>query len=457
MQGQIPKKLQIIFANFHITFLLVCLGILTYKSFVQFTPAWDYLSYHLPGILRQYGNKNYISNQFIENIFKGWPTLPYQVSALSMRLTGLLSSANSANAIAFNFALAALWLQWRSRFSVRWFLTIVFALPLFILHFTSGYLDIFNAAFILLTFGSMLSLKKNGFTFLSAIFTIIGAVGVSLTKLQGWPIICILLLSGFFSRDKRIIITTLLAYAVFSFWPLRNIYLYKNPTFPMNAPILSSLFSGTKEAPVESNSSPIEILNGYPRSLVFLYSYFSIDRIYGDAPVTLDQGRVEGPKSPHHRIGGFFWLTTLVIFVWSVKYIQFEIGALLLSFLFVSILPFNYELRYWMYIPFCLAFWISVQEGIFKKDKLDFLCKFLILISLGIVLKNYFVLDLASRQPIDLAPQEAKDFWATADKTQLHKLCEKVPNTIYWTGPTFSEYKVQDLGYCDNDSLTYKE
>jgi len=258
----------------HLILVVSILLILSYKSFIQFSPAWDYLAYHLPGTLRQMGNSNFKLCDKLELILIGWPNLAYKINALSIKLTGSLNAANSANAIAFIFVILALCLQWRTKFSLRWFLTIALSIPLFVIHITSGYVDLLNASFILLTFGSLLFLSREGFSYLSSSFMILGAMCTGFAKLQGWPVVALILLGGFFSKDKKIWGATILAYLFFAIWPLKNIYYYGNPTYPIKPPMMSEYFTNYK-FPVEV-FTPVEILKDYsnPMTLQFLWILF---------------------------------------------------------------------------------------------------------------------------------------------------------------------------------------
>jgi hypothetical protein len=114
-------------------------------------------------------------------------------------------------------------------------------------------------------------------------------------------------------------------------------------------------------------------------------------------------------------------------------------------FLPLLITPANHELRYWMFVPMTMAICTAkyFTSLVAKHQKWIFVGA---LLCAGVVcwdLRNNFVIN-GFRGPADMAPNKAKDYWLHADKTKNECIIGETPKTIYWAGPTFSEFPVSD-------------
>ncbi|MGH7292343.1 MAG: hypothetical protein ACREJT_14090, partial [Myxococcota bacterium] len=129
------------FAALHWLLLAAAYARLTAKAFLQFPRDWDFLAYHLPGALAAYGLTSYTPEPRLVAVIAGFPPLPRGVAGALVLATGRFSAAGGLNVVAAGALLAGLlWLYGRA-FSLRWFLTALLGVPLFVFHLASGYVD----------------------------------------------------------------------------------------------------------------------------------------------------------------------------------------------------------------------------------------------------------------------------------------------------------------------------
>ena len=148
-------------AGLHWLLLVAVYARLTAKSFLHFPLDWDFLDYHLPGALATFGLTSYTPEPRLVAVIAGFPPLPRVVAGALVLATGRFSAAGALNVFAFAALVAGLlWLHGRS-FSLRWFLTALLGVPLFVFHLASGYVDLFAGCWLALAFAALAGLESS--------------------------------------------------------------------------------------------------------------------------------------------------------------------------------------------------------------------------------------------------------------------------------------------------------
>lgn len=447
--------------------MLLCAvyAFLATKALLEFELDWDFLAYHLVGALDWFGLTTYTPEPRLVAANEGFPPLPHIVQGLLVQLTGRPSAACAVNVVGFLILVASLLHLFGRRLAWRWFLTAQLAVPLFVLHFTSGYVDLFTGAALAVAFAALLALEGDDRLArpLAAALWLAAGLGIALySKYQAWPIagliglcgswrLASLARNGILSRRWVAVIACAIAVAGVS-WPARNWIAYQNPIYPVHFPFMHDLFPN---AVMESDSAGWnlpEYLHGSPRPVQFLNSALELNRLRASKYVwTLDQAAYgDTPRSPHQRMGGWFFVTVLtLVFACAVAWIVGCIPRLTaLSFAgsiaLVANLPQGHELRYWLFVPLSLTVFMGRSLAALPS---------LVRGATQALLLGAALYVLAATQPFTLdarpasahAPPEAIEFWeararAPADEALL--VCGRLPRTIFWSGPTFNEYRV---------------
>ncbi len=450
----------------HTLVLFAIYSFLSVKAFGEFRVDWDYLTYHLPDALARFGLTTYLPERELEEINQAWPPLPHLVQGALVYISGAVVASKGASAIAFLSLLMALSYLFRENFSWRWFLTACLAVPLFSFHFISGYVDLFSASCLAIMIASYLRLEEGvsegRFEKRVYLLFVLGAALSMLTKLQAWPTTAFFagyIAVRFIFYVKRSLVSktqcVLYLFCLFALvgaWPMRNLSLYRNPTYPVEFPFLSAIFSNYKQKATSTENIPF-YLREKKIPLRFVHSVFELNRFYTNEEYlwTHDQAALLVPNSPHHRMGGWFVLTVgllvsiaLLSFYW--RFLPIWVGLIFLgSVMLISILPQSHDLRYWLFVPLSLAIFFGRSLPKFSK-KFRFVMKLGIFVSAAYVLWKIDLFYFDSRPPRAFAPVQAVSFWEEQKgkpQTTLIEICGKMPHTIFWSGPTFNEYLVR--------------
>lgn len=449
----------------HALALAAVYAFLTAKAFLEFDQAWDFLAYHLPGALGAVGLTTYTPEPRLVAVNLGFPPLPRAIQGLLVLATGRISAASGFGALSFAAACAGLAALYGRDFAWRWFLTALLAVPLFTLHFTSGYVDLPAGAALALAFAATGALgASSALPRRAALLFWASLVAATLIKFQTWPIAAILapfglwrlarlVRAGALSRAFAAGIALALALGC-GFWPVRNLIRFHNPVYPVQFPLAPGLFPN---AQIDADSSWLNTphwLHGTSRPKVFLISAFELDRLHGQESFhwSLDQAGVLDPThSVHNRLGGWFFLTLAALLAGAAnafarrRVSAAEALAFALALATVAVLPQGHELRYWLFIPIVLAIWTA--RGLAQSPRwtrVAFGSVFLAAAVWVLLAVDPFTLD--TRPPATFAPQDAREFWR-AHAPDPHgppaRICGWIPRAIYWSGPTFREYRVE--------------
>jgi hypothetical protein len=194
----------------------------------------------------------------------------------------------------------------------------------------------------------------------------------------------------------------------------------------------------------------------YPRPVRFAASVAEWNRWYsGDRYVwSLDQGARANPAdSPHHRMGGWFpwtvaWLALGTALARRRRLVSgTALAALVTAVAGVACLPQSHELRYWLFAPLTAAvFSARALARRPPRSRADRALGAALFAGAAFVLFITHPFAIDARPPEAFAPREARAFWASpaahADG-EAYEICNVNPYGIFWSGPTFREYRVR--------------
>ena len=440
---------------------------LTAISLYKWGPLWqhDYPSYHLPFILRDLNLSTWQLWPHLLLIWEGYPPLAHLFQGVLIFISNYPPLANSINFFTIVIFISLMgYLNFKRNLS--WALLGYFSLPLYLLNFPIGQIDIWVGSFIVIQFFSLVRVIefKEGFRF-HAIF-ILSTFIAMLSKMNAWAIAPYLALiySGiqlyylFIKYNQIMLFRIVLVAIAVLFWPVRNLILFDNPTWPIPLPPLfnSGSFS------IHPEVFPAYFI-GTPRPLLYIISFFELSRFATDQPLiwnfTMWQG---GSTSPNQMMGGLnglymLFLSTFLVYLAVKKmipnYILWILGS---SILIVSFTVQSYEMRYSLYIPMIIIS-IAALYSIGNSQ---------IIYKLGCILFLYFVVSKLNNDTPHLFSFEnnlldnhtsIREFWDRNKDSQntdnsLNYAC--IPNTeqnwtladplgIYFTGPSLNDFKVK--------------
>ncbi|NUM58622.1 MAG: hypothetical protein HUU56_08325 [Bdellovibrionaceae bacterium] len=454
------EKVKKIFGLLATLVLVVVLGYLGLCSLYNFDLSWDYLSYHLPHILHILGKTTFTEAAKLVEVNKGFPPLTHYLQALLLKLTGKFSATNLINYLSIIGLLSYL----RFRQGVKGFpflisSFLVLSVPMVFIQMTHSYVDLWANTLLTLLFAeAVLTEEKNQSLSLRSVSVFVFLFALAIfSRYQMWPaalIVCAFFLfkrkDALLKAPKKFFLLLLLLASIFCFWPLRNIYKFNNPVYPLQSPVFKSYFNNVRMDPKSHLHVPAYI-KPYPGVFKFLASAFEISRFLTAEPFSwsIDQGHPKGVDSPHHRMGGWsiytmILLVLLVIIVYSN--IKEKMNYFFILILLTSFFPQSHELRYWLYLPLIASLFIGI--GFMGNEKIkSSLALFLLVVIVNFSYVFYELFPKLVRQPIEMyAPKEAEDFWLEASKNSVDKeymIC-KMPYTLFFAGKNFNQFKVTE-------------
>jgi hypothetical protein len=444
-------------ASLHVILIAGVFSFLAAKALLQFSTVYDVLNFHLPRALALLHRTTYIMSDDLLLRDAGFPALAHRVMALLIALTGRISAANLVNLAGFALACAAIALLFRSRFSLRWFLTFCLAVPLFWFHTTVALNDLFTASMVLIAFAGLTGLLTDRPPLSSALLMIAGAAAAMDAKMQAWVPVAVLSAAGtaaivFAVRESRITRTrgallVALFFVLVSFFPLRNTLLFHNPTYPITFPFYQHLPS-REDLPRDVPAA----YAGLPAPAVFALSVFEINRDLTSAPYhySIDQSDDDTPI--HNLMGGWaYWtviLTLLLLICGTVRGLvpRGPVTVFALMTIACAFVPEFFILRYCLFLPLIAFFLLSlsldrypaIPQMIGKAAFVSFAC-----IAAGLMAPDFWTIDM--RPPSAFAPDEARISWHShPDCTEKYPcIIDRTPNTIFWSGPLFNQIPVK--------------
>jgi hypothetical protein len=303
-----------------------------------------------------------------------------------VRGTGWVGAANAVGVVGFGTLLLALFAMEGRWFPYRWFLTFCLAVPLFVLHFSIGYVDLVGACFFAIGFLGYIGLAEEKRIDLSAALAIAGLTAAMFTKFQLWPP-CAVLGAFVFIRITRLeakqtlkvqrgtLLKILLVLCLLLF-PLRNKLLYGNPAYPYQPPFVPWSLPAATSLTFTFETPPA--LRSSPPVIQFVHSALELNRLSPSSePYQWSFDEIAPAQSPHRRMGGWFFATVIVLALLTAygvlrKIIPGWVGwAHLLTILAFVVLPHSHELRYGLFIPIdsilLLCLYLVLYPPVWKK------------------------------------------------------------------------------------------
>ncbi|SME91777.1 hypothetical protein [Pseudobacteriovorax antillogorgiicola] len=444
-----------------VTFSSLCLLVvllivhLFFRSMLYFSGDFDFLAYHLPFSLMHYDATTFIPMDHLLELYEAFPPLPHIIQGALVVSTEHFPAANLVNFVGFTIMCGTLKIT-GSQTNIAVFLSLCLSVPLVIYHLTSGYIDFFVGSMVASNFIALLSVYRDSQSRLNGLVFLVTLFMSMLSKYQAWPFMGInvscyilLIVFGYNKTDFRYSILMLgLAIVVFAIWPTRNFYLFGNPTHPLSPPIVNSLLD--IDGTVISKKLPQQPENLYDHSFAykFLYSTFEISRFsHPGFRYSLDQGFESGPKSPHHRMGGWslilvcFFIYTLCRTVVRDGQYRFPIAILTSYMILLMFIPQSHELRYWLFIPFICSFIVATR---FRSHRyIPGICLILLTIN---ILQTRDRLTSKGLSFEETFPGEAREYSKAKARINPGKIecINRLPYSIYWAGKDLNQVKVKD-------------
>lgn len=446
----------------HCAVLVYAAVMLFLRSFFQFNSGGDYLWYHLPNGLIRWNYTDFVPSGYIQLINETLPPLGDWVQGMLVALTGSVKAATGANFLAFGLVFFLTWRLYRERFQARYFLTGVLAIPLFLHHMSSGYVDLFGASGVFLSFVSLKFLKDST-QFRFAAFTFcLGIFIATLSRFQTWPAATLLWALAAYQvlwanktlRMQSRIFFIVASLLVLALWPARNFIKYGNPTYPYKAPFIGKYFPHaiTMEE-LHVNQVPKRLIDK-PQPWIFFNSVFEVSRFTHPSVKykwNTDQGFYGGVESPHFRMGGWSVFTLLLLlsfFFWGLwRRLHDPVELIFLGgiTLFTSFMSQGHELRYSIFIPLALLFMVAQSMKFFSPKWVAVFG--VLLLSSAVDVSNKYHIERLDLTPFtEHVPERIKKAWeAYEESDRTRPLCgEDNADSIFYTGPTLSEYPVVD-------------
>lgn len=455
----------------HALALFVVFGFLVVKAFAEFQAKGDFMWYHLPWALRLFDLTTFTPNHHAMIRYEGFPFLAEFLQGLGIWLTGRMSVACAINAFGFALLVGAIRLVFGAEFSLRWFLTFLLAVPLFVIHFAIGYIDLFVGCMLAIGFVGVMGLQLGRRPALSATVATLGLAASTWSKFQAWP--PGFLLACFFvfflvraarQRTLRLSVFTAVIVALIvgmGVFPLRNAVRFGNPTYPYQFPIASLHLPSAEPTYFSSDPNTPYNLRRTPYPFVFFISVYELTRLEHNATFHWNFGQnfysYYTSSHPsyvivHHRMGGWFVLTALLTTVllaygMVLRVIPRTMGFLHLSMIaLIACIPHYHELRYCFFVPLdsfiLLAYAFSRFPAVVRRwaEAGFLLCAAYVMLHVP----NVWSIDW--RTPEQKAPAEARRFWLrhAGDSVGWVPLRIRKPNNeaLYWAGPTFDQFAV---------------
>jgi len=452
---------------FHWLLLATALCACGARAVLQMSGGYDFTWYHLPAALRVLGYDNYTPEPWIAAWLDGYPPLAHAAQALMILVTGRFAGAAAANLLAFAVVTGGLWWLFRERLALRWWLTAALAIPAVNLQLGRGFVDLFAAVWVVLAFGAVVALYDPGLHRRRSahVLFVVGVTAAALSKPTTWPLL--VPLAAFYLHvnlppRKESVLWLALAALGIGLWPLRNLAVHGNPTHPIVTPVTSSSIAAHDPEAKPARVAPQ--LLALPRPLQFWYSAFELSRLEPtDEPLkwSLEASARGMEKSPHFRLGGFFFVTFLALLAAAISAgatrAMSRAPLLCAASLFAVVMPLQagYELRYWLALPLSLALIFALAMPKWSKH---------LQIAFGVVFIGAFsfVCDrtktlrgIEATDQLTEAPPAAKAFWRdhAPGTGEAFTITGQQPATIFFTGPTFREYRIIEADSRPHDTF----
>lgn len=441
------RRLFYIIPFLYLIYLSVC-------AFFTLDTSWDFLAYHLPHSLKIYDLTTYTNGPFLQAVNDGFPPLPHIIQGFFIKITQQFSAANLINILSLFLFVIYCKLTFKLRLSqISLLIVLLLSVPLIHIHTTSGYIDLWSNAFLAIATLEVFEIlkRKKNYNLIRLIIFFVSILICLMSKYQLWPAagflsFCLLAILVQHKVSLKVVtLSTIVLLLIGLSWPLRNIYLYNNPFYPLKSPVLSSVFSNQKMDTSPNIAQTPKTLFEYPNTIKFLLSSLELTRLDLSQKMnwSIDQYAKGGTSNINHRMGGW---NILIGLLWIFIIFQYRKNIVnswpfITMILIVSILPQSHELRYWLFIPLVLSLLITrMISGIRRKTR-----QFRLIIAYVLVCFIIVLIDVHPKFRFnsigEIAPTAARDFWKRADIYKEYRICD-LPNEIFYSGPNLNTYKV---------------
>lgn len=463
----------------HKSALAVITLLILVKSIFHLSSGYDFLWYHLPRGLLAFNLTDFEPSPYTKTIIDSFPPLADWTIGFLVYSTGWMNTANTVNLLGAGIALFSIWRLHRDNKNINWvvFLTMIYGIPHFVLHLSTGYVDLFGAAGLLMAFSALVKIKYAGHLDPESLFWFLLGIGIAcLSRFQALPVCAVLILvfTLVLFREKlasprKIIGLFLVATLIAGIWPIRNTVKYGNPTYPYRPPFISKFiqFEVKRSTEREPSIQSPERLSHLPNFFLFLISAFEINRFLTNEGEDWKPGQTQykwhhaqwadkGERNIHFRMGGWsiftisilFWLFALLLFKYR-RIDEISIGIIII-FILIGLLPHSNELRYFMAFPLMLSFYLVFSWGILSSRTRQ-IGSVLLFLSMCYTVVESKIYHIDFNDIEDLASQEIRDVWQKYEISGEGKvICvpNSVHNGILYTGPDLNSYPVVSRDYC---------
>ncbi len=438
-------------------FFLVMVGtFLLWRSMFCFSADWDFIAYHLPAALQHFDLSSFVPNSKIQSVLDGFPPLPHYLQGLMILISGRFESAQLLSFVGLFLLFAAAKIVLPD-LRITWLGSALCTIPLFVLHVTTGYVDVWTNLLLTIAFMVLLAEEKEERHTRLLLVLLLSTTAAVLSKYQAWPLALLFSFVGAFKFRflswRRLFVWSVVFAAALSSWALRNTLYYSNPTYPVVPPIVGKALALKGEASFTSKKEhskniPLALKDSSQSSRYFI-SLFELTRLSDTGEAfswTIDQAAAEGMNSYHHRMGGYFWLTILllacgVLYLFQIeRRSRFPIMVLGATMAVVSVLPQSHELRYYMCVPFIAHLILLSFESSFSAGGR---------VGLRLAYAGLALWVLIRVAPSDAchghlfyAPADARDYWKS-DAKPSSCIRTSYDRALFFAGPGFREYPAE--------------
>ena len=443
---------------------LTAMVVLALRAALRLELRWDTFAYHIPFAAQRAGlHIPYELPPYLEACYHGFPPLPEFVQGVLWRLTGSINATGVVNYLAFALFL---FFTWRVLHARLWIVAVLcLTAPLVLIHAASSYVDLFS--------NSLLAIGVSGFLAMLLfdrwletpllMWSLAGLAGAAWSKYSTMPIV-LLVFVGFLivygwrisePQRRRLFLRVALLFLVALLPYLKNIAVYRNPTWPGGLPALrGSIPSLQDTGSMHDKQTPPPLINA-SRTSLFFHSLFEIDHpvSYPDRERwIIDQGNAWIA----YRSGGF----------WVVSVITVALTAILLGFLshlrdglivaasigilwcVISVLPQSHELRYFQFLPLTMAALIGMLiprvRASYPATTLVILCIILCeFVWVSKINRSYYRVERVGYAQAAVA-LGADRYWSMLEPGKTYCVVGFEPIGIMLTGPTMHEFHIID-------------
>lgn len=356
----------------------------TLYAFFYLFPGWDYAWYHLPHALSLVDLLAFEYEYGSPYLYKviSHPPLAHFLQGILVWGTGLVQAANWINVLGFCGLLLFLKWAYRHEISLSAFILYSVSIPMIIMHYPSGFIDLWVAVLGCIAVVALERLivspaRKWVYVSLLAILALI------FSKMTVWVIAAVLGLSTAAvmwgqCRKGNLKWSDLFIYcgvgaALAPVWPLYLQLTYGNAFFPYPSPldpeapypkILPQYEQQDQDSGFWQSHVIAERFVEWPAFARYLVSFSEVTRFMEKTPMIWSPDAFQ-IGSLHHRMGGYNFIVMIIgIFVGTCGALRYR-NLRALAYIFCGLFAVtaftmqSYELRYFMAVPLVLSVMVA--------------------------------------------------------------------------------------------------